>query len=109
MSLSNGSPADLLAFEAWPDEMKRIAREGVAQEIEDDDGDTPEAMEEWADAMWAAARKHLAIVVKKVKEGKDLLDTTVAFADAADASLTTAIEMLESLPEQIADLEALEE
>lgn len=106
--------ADLLEWEAWPEEMQRIARLAVREEIEhsDETATEVEETEAWADAMWAAARKHLAIVIAKLKEGRAQLEPVTHLAgaiDDADTSFNTALEMLEALPEEIADLEALEE
>lgn len=112
--------ADLLAFEAWPDELQQIARRALGRRLDDMgypiDDETIYAKEEAkeeaegeADDRWAVAREHIAGVLKKLREAKKLcIDTDDRVGetfDAIDALLTTAIDMLEALPEDFADLE----
>lgn len=110
--LSYGSLADLLAFEAWPEEMQRIARAAVADECDEPHEEViSEAIEDQkADdqQFYELVRKHLAVVVKKLREAKAQVDDTLhkenERIDAIDASVTTAIEMLEALPETLVEM-----
>lgn len=113
-ALSAGCLADLLAFEAWPEEMQRIAR--IALEHADIGAEAKEELrdegrEDQHDAdqnQFGTVHEHLDAIHERLVKARDRLAPHLVDCEELIATVhtlvTEAMERIEAIPDQLADV-----
>lgn len=108
------SVAELLMFEAWPDEMQRLARAAVYAEIEEGFDEQLEAMRHAAIGDQEDADQHkYDLVLKRTEKARALIDAALDTLDQggedaahdAGVDLKQAAELLGDLDTTLANVE----
>lgn len=93
------SVADVLLWEAWPEEMKRIARAAVAAEVSTIDDEERKVIRE------GAAEDQEVIDQAQYAIARRWMDNAMALLKAEPPDVAGAIEAIDNIPERLDEID----